>query len=104
MVSDDPNDVKAEKARIRARLERYAERANFRLNPDSARVEEVIEGLIRRKQKYGYAYCPCRIVTGDKAKDVKTICPCAYHKEEIAERGTCVCELFVKKERESKES
>jgi ferredoxin-thioredoxin reductase catalytic subunit len=97
-VPDKPFDHDAEKAKIRARLERYAARSPFRLNPDTARVEEIIEGLAVRKGKHGYAYCPCRIVTGDKAKDVKTICPCAYHKQEIAEQGRCVCELFVRKD------
>jgi ferredoxin-thioredoxin reductase catalytic subunit len=100
-LPDEPHDLEAEKAKIRARIERYAERASLRLNPDKARVEEVIHGLAMRKQKYGYAYCPCRIVTGNKATDSKTVCPCAYHKEEIAERGTCVCELFVSKEEKS---
>jgi len=95
-LPDNIDDLEAEKAKIRARIERYAERASLRLNPDKARVEEVIHGLAARKQRYGYAYCPCRIVTGDKATDAKTICPCAFHKEEIAERGACVCELFVK--------
>jgi ferredoxin-thioredoxin reductase catalytic subunit len=97
-MPDDPFDLDSEKAKIRARIERYAERHSFGLNPDTARVEEVIEGLALRKQKHGYAYCPCRIVTGDRAKDVKTICPCAYHKQEIAEQGRCVCELFVRKD------
>ena len=99
-MPDDINDLKAEKAKIRARIERYAQRAALRLNPDKARVEEVIHGLAARKQRYGYAYCPCRIVSGDKAKDSKTICPCAFHKEEIAQQGACICGLFVKKEQE----
>jgi ferredoxin-thioredoxin reductase catalytic subunit len=99
-MSGNPEDIETEKAKIRARLEKYVQRGWVRFNPDKERVEEIIHGLAVRKVKYGYAYCPCRIVTGDKAKDVKTICPCAYHKQEIAEHGKCICELFVKKNNE----
>ncbi|MGR3220281.1 MAG: ferredoxin-thioredoxin reductase catalytic domain-containing protein [Candidatus Anammoxibacter sp.] len=47
------------------------------------------------KKKYGFDYCPCRIVTGDKEKDDKIICPCVYHEEEIKRDGKCHCDLFV---------
>ncbi len=85
-----------EKAKIRARFERYAQRAGLRLNPDSAVVDELIHGLAARKERYGFAYCPCRIVSGDRESDKKIVCPCAYHKDEIAKTGACVCGLFVK--------
>lgn len=86
----------AEKAVIRQRIERYARRVGLALNPDPSRVEEILCGLAVRKRRYGYAYCPCRIVTGDKLQDRKSICPCAYHREEIEREGKCLCELFFK--------
>jgi ferredoxin-thioredoxin reductase catalytic subunit len=96
MMPSEAINIEAEKARIMARLEKYAQHASLRLNPDKQRVDEVIQGLIARKQEYGCAYCPCRVVTGNKDEDKKAICPCAYHKQEIAEKGMCLCGLFLK--------
>jgi len=73
-------------------LRRYAEKQGFGLNPDTPHVERIIEGLFSNKAKFGDMYCPCRA-----ARDAKTICPCAYHKDEIKDMGHCLCGLFVTK-------
>lgn len=41
-------------------VNRYAKRSPIFLNPDKVVVKNIIEGLVRNKIKYGYAYCPCR--------------------------------------------
>ena len=87
-------DEKAQK--IKDSYRKYAESQGFRLNPDDKVVEMIIKGLLANQEKHGARYCPCRIVTGGKEKDLKTICPCAYHKDEIKEMGHCHCNLFVK--------
>lgn len=87
----DNNDEKI----IRERIEKYVAKSPYKLNPDEKTVARVIKGLVARKKKYGYELCPCRIVTGDKEKDDKIICPCAYHEEEIRNDGKCHCDLFV---------
>ena len=74
----------------------YAKSQGFRLNPDRKVVELVVRGLLENGKRHGARYCPCRVVTGDKRKDRLIICPCAYHKDEIAEMGHCHCNLFVK--------
>jgi len=76
----------------------YAEKAGFMLNPNKQIQDSVIKGLVRNEAKHGFRYCPCRIVTGNKEKDRKIICPCAFHKEEISAQGYCHCMLFFKKE------
>ncbi len=76
--------------------EEYAKKQGFKLNPDREVVEGVAEGLLEREKKFGARYCPCRRVTGDKEQDQKIICPCVYHKEEIAKDGRCYCNLFVR--------
>jgi ferredoxin-thioredoxin reductase catalytic chain len=76
---------------------RYAESQGFQLNPDEKVVDMVMDGLIENQNKYGAAYCPCRAISGNKDEDRKNICPCVYHKEEIAKDGKCHCWLFVKK-------
>ncbi|MBM3309462.1 MAG: ferredoxin:thioredoxin reductase [Candidatus Altiarchaeales archaeon] len=76
---------------------RYAEGQGFALNSDEKVVDMIVDGLIENVKKYGAAYCPCRPISGNKEEDKKNICPCIYHKDEIARDGKCHCWLFVKK-------
>jgi ferredoxin-thioredoxin reductase catalytic chain len=74
----------------------YSKKAGINLNPDKKRVDEIITGLLKKKEKYGEIYCPCRIVSGNKEKDKEIICPCVFHRGEIELQGHCLCNLFVK--------
>jgi ferredoxin-thioredoxin reductase catalytic subunit len=85
-----------EKAKIAEGYAKYAKSQGFRLNPDGRIVEAIIDGLLRNEKKHGVRYCPCRLVSGKKEEDKKNICPCIYHKDEIAKDGHCHCRLFVK--------
>lgn len=69
----------------------------MQLNPDEKMVGIVAEGLLRNEKKHGKQYCPCRRVTGEKEEDEKIVCPCIYHKDEVAQDGHCHCRLFFKK-------
>ncbi len=44
-------------------------------------------------------YCPCKMsrLTGDAAKDEFLLCPCTEHIAELEEKGSCCCNLFVKR-------
>jgi len=77
--------------------ERYADSQKFKLNPDKKIVESIIKGLLANEKKFGYRYCPCRAVIGNKEMDRKIICPCVFHKDEIKRMGHCLCGLFVSK-------
>ena len=79
-----------------ATLERYAESQGFKINPDRKIVDLVLTGLLENERRFGRRYCPCRAITGDPERDEKIICPCVYHKAEIASDGRCHCGLFVK--------
>jgi len=79
------------------RMEEYAVRNGYRLNPNEKLVKILIKGLVRNYRKYGELYCPCRRLSGDPKYDQLLICPCAFHKREINERGRCHCGLFVSK-------
>jgi len=79
------------------KAEEYANSTpGIKLNPNKAIVQAIIKGLARNQERYGEPYCPCRPVTGNKEDDKKIICPCVYHKDEIAKDGHCHCRLFVK--------
>ena len=75
-------------------LEKIAEKRNWKLNPDNEMVKIVLEGLNKNREKYGFFYCPCRVVVGDKEKDKDKICPCKWSKEEIEKDGHCHCILY----------
>jgi thioredoxin len=84
---------------INGAMEKYDNHAKsngFRLNPDKATVERVVKGLFANEKKYGFKYCPCRRISGNKDEDSKKICPCVWHKEEVEKDGHCLCNLYVK--------
>lgn len=74
----------------------YAKENGFKLNSNLVIVENIVKRLLENEEKYGYRYCPCRIVSGNKEEDKDKICSCIWHKDEIQEKGRCHCNLFVK--------
>ena len=87
-----------ETEKLRELMKKYAESQGFKLNPDEEVVNFIIKGLLENEARHGYRYCPCRVLTGDRRKDTKLICPCAYHKDEIRGMGHCHCGLFMAKD------
>jgi len=80
---------------IGERVRKHEAESSCRLNPDKRMVDALMDGLVRRKAKFGDYYCPCRIVTGNPETDSRNVCPCATHEEEIAQTGKCHCGLYV---------
>ena len=76
---------------------KYADKQGFQLQPDKEFLNELVKGLLENEKNFGFRFCPCRAITGDKIKDAKIICPCVYHKDEIRTTGHCHCGLFVAK-------
>lgn len=86
-----------EEKKILESSKKYAEKNGFRLNPDKKILNAVISALAKNREKHGFAYCPCRALTGNREEDKKNICPCAFHIEEIKRDGHCKCKLFLGK-------
>ena len=87
------------KDKIEELLKKYSEYAKangLQLNPDKRTVERIIGGLLKNEEKYGKKYCPCRRVAGIELEDLKKVCPCIWHKDEIQKNGHCFCNLYVK--------
>ena len=77
---------------------RFTEEKDFKLNPDSAHVEMVAEGVLENKEKYGMTLCPCRLRDGTKERDLELVCPCKFKTHSTWEsEGRCWCGLFVKR-------
>jgi ferredoxin-thioredoxin reductase catalytic subunit len=64
-------------------------------NKDKDLVFELLEALILNKDRYGYMCCPCRLASRDREKDRDIICPCVYREPDVAEYGSCYCNLYV---------
>ena len=67
------------------------------LCPDEALLNDLLEGLVKNEERYGYPSCPCRDASGIKDYDVDIICPCEYKDADVDEFGTCYCGLYVSK-------
>lgn len=76
-------------------LKRYAASQGMELNNDRDFVLDIIEGLLKNEERYGYRSCPCRLASGVKEQDEDIICPCRYRVEDVREYGSCYCSLYV---------
>ncbi|WP_028325905.1 ferredoxin-thioredoxin reductase catalytic domain-containing protein [Desulfatirhabdium butyrativorans] len=79
-------------------LKKAQEPKGYYFPADRSWVDGLLKGLLKNKERYGYMVCPCRLASGDKEKDRDIICPCAYRAEDVAEYGSCYCNLYVSKE------
>jgi len=79
-------------------LKKTQEPKGYEFNKDRERVDDLLEGLIINKERYGYMCCPCRLASGDREKDRDILCPCVYREEDVKAYGSCYCNLYVSKE------
>ena len=79
-------------------LKQAQESKGFSFNQDKPRVFELLEGLLLNKSRYGYMCCPCRLAAADRDRDQDIICPCVYREADVAEYGSCYCNLYVSRE------
>jgi ferredoxin-thioredoxin reductase catalytic subunit len=76
-------------------LRKTQEPQGYYFNVDRERTFELMEALIKNKERYGYMACPCRLASGDRDHDKDIICPCVYRTPDVAEYGSCYCNLYV---------
>jgi len=79
-------------------LSKYAASKGQQLNRDRDFVLDILKGLLRNEERYGYRSCPCRLASGLQEKDADIVCPCIYKDPDIQEYGSCFCALYVSKE------
>lgn len=79
-------------------LRKIQEPKGYYFNKDKARVMDLLEALLVNKERYGYMACPCRLAAGDRDADKDIVCPCVYRVPDVAEYGSCYCNLYVSKE------
>jgi ferredoxin-thioredoxin reductase catalytic chain len=79
-------------------LKKAQEPKGFYFSNDKERVMELLGALLTNKSRYGYMVCPCRLAAGDREADRDIICPCVYREPDVAEFGSCYCNLYVSRE------
>jgi ferredoxin-thioredoxin reductase catalytic subunit len=77
------------------KLEKVQAAKGYYFNRDRERVFDLLEALLTNKARYGYMGCPCRLLSGDRESDRDIICPCVYRTPDVAEYGSCYCNLYV---------
>jgi ferredoxin-thioredoxin reductase catalytic chain len=84
--------------KVRQRAEADAKTYGFFLHPDPEFLQDLLEGLERNEERYGYPSCPCRVASGNMELDRDIICPCDYRDPDVAEYGACYCALYMRKD------
>jgi len=84
--------------KVRQRAESDAKTHGYYLNPDPEFLKNLLEGLQKNEERYGYPSCPCRLASGKFEFDRDIICPCDYRDPDVEEYGYCYCALYVRKD------
>jgi ferredoxin-thioredoxin reductase catalytic subunit len=83
---------------VRRRAESDARTYGYYLNPDPNFLKDLLEGLKRNEERYGYPSCPCRLASQKFEFDRDIVCPCDYRDPDVQEFGACYCALYVRKD------
>jgi ferredoxin-thioredoxin reductase catalytic chain len=83
---------------VQHRAESDAKTYGYYLNPDPDFLKDLLEGIKRNEERYGYPSCPCRLASGKFEFDRDIICPCDYRDPDVVEFGACYCALYVRKD------
>jgi len=117
-MSDSHSDAARQ---LYEKLKSESEAAGYFLNPDVDFVLDLMDGLLKNEERYGYQACPCRLADGireadldiicpcdyrdpdvladgTREADLDIICPCDYRDPDVAEFGACYCALYVSEE------
>jgi ferredoxin-thioredoxin reductase catalytic subunit len=85
-------------AKLYETLKKTQEPKGYFFNRDRDSVDELLQALITNRERYGYMSCPCRLASGSRERDQDIICPCAYREADVAEYGSCYCNLYVSRD------
>jgi ferredoxin-thioredoxin reductase catalytic subunit len=83
---------------VKERARRDARQHGIYLTPEPDNLDKLLDGLRENEDRYGYPSCPCRLATGSFELDRDIICPCDYRDPDVAEFGSCFCNLYVDQE------
>ena len=75
------------------------DKLGYKFTPDVEMAEFLLEQIVLLEQRFGSPYCPCQALTGNRADDMKIVCPCIpYHRRHFDYMKQCWCGLYVHKD------
>ena len=83
---------------VRRRAENDAKANGYFLASDKELLDDLLSGLLKNEERYGYPSCPCRLAAEKLELDRDIICPCDYRDPDVSEYGQCYCGLYVSKD------
>ena len=83
---------------VRKKAENDAKSNGYYLCPDPELLLDLLKGLQKNEERYGYPSCPCRLASGNLELDRDIICPCDYRDPDVNDYGQCYCALYVTKD------
>lgn len=83
---------------VRRRAENDAKANGYFLASDKELLDDLLSGLLKNEERYGYPLCPCRLAAEKLELDRDIICPCDYRDPDVSEYGQCYCGLYVSKD------
>lgn len=87
------------KAALRYFFERVVDPLGYKFSPDEEIVDFCLEQEVKLEALHGIPYCPCQGLTGDRAKDMRIVCPCIpFHRMHFDVMKRCWCGLYVHKD------
>jgi ferredoxin-thioredoxin reductase catalytic chain len=72
-----------------------SQKNSWELHPEKVFFENIVNGLTKNYNRYGYYSCPCRDAEAEREKDKDIICPCEYCRSDQEEFGHCYCGLYI---------
>ena len=93
----DMLNVRTEVDELYDRLRKIQEPKGYYFNRDNEKTFQLLRALMVNKDRYGYMSCPCRLAAGERENDKDILCPCVYREPDVAEFGSCYCNLYVSK-------
>ena len=89
-------NVESQKAALRLLFRGVVEPLGYKFSPDEELVEFLLEQECRLEEEHGAPFCPCQGRSGDRADDMRIVCPCIpYHRQHFDAMKRCWCGLFV---------
>ena len=78
---------------------RVVDPLGYKFTPDTQLAEFLLDQEVMLEEKHGAPYCPCQGRTGQRAQDMRIVCPCIpYHRRHFDAMRRCWCGLFVHKD------
>lgn len=84
--------------KVKKRAENDANTYGYYLTPDAELLQDLLKGIQKNEERYGYPSCPCRLASGKLELDRDIICPCDYRDADVENYGQCYCALYVRKD------